>query len=330
MTCSCGNKQCYVCSIDVEGYDHFSDAPGGCPLFDDTEERERRDVAVAQRRAVLNALTARNDLTENDLTVDENLVADVQEQREQDEVEEPVREVALEREREEELEEERENEEWEDEERLENEIEVINFQKEWETQGEQEAIAAVREFERTEQLRLEEEARIAAERELQRQQQQAREQMQTEELRQQLLRVQMERQEWEDFVWRCEVLHRSPEEEREATRSLSAAEVEIYWAAKIQKVKMFAEDARQYIAQNEVAFKTGKLDAESRERHLEAKSFLKRAEQELVRFRKEANGRQREAKKRQKAKGLQVTGSGPATRMNKGLSVFWKRTRKGS
>lgn len=82
MTCSCGNSQCYICSTNVVGYDHFGNNAGRCPLFDDTTERERREVAVAQRQAVLNVLAARHDVTENDLTVDQNLRADIQGQKE--------------------------------------------------------------------------------------------------------------------------------------------------------------------------------------------------------------------------------------------------------
>jgi hypothetical protein len=351
MTCTCGNTQCYVCSTDVVGYDHFSEEPGECPLFDDTEERDRRDVAVAQRQAVLGALATRNDVTENDLTVDENLIADIQEQGEWRERVDLAREIPAEREPEDEEpedeepedeepedeepedeepedeepedeepeDEEPEDEEWEDEER--------NFQEqiEWAMQEEQDVIAAIRESERMEQLRLEEEARVVAARELQR-----RLSEQREADRQRHLRVENERQDWEDFAWRSDVLYRSAEEEREATEPLSAGEVEVYWAEKIQGLEAFAEDARRYIAQNEAAFENGQLAAEPRERYLEAKYFLSQAEQGLMCLRKEAEIRRKEAKKRQITGIFKSAGKSPTTNKNKGLSIFRKWIRSGS
>jgi hypothetical protein len=78
MTCPCGNKQCFVCSIDVQGYDHFdrtddNSGPQDCPMFDNTRERLRQEVAAAQIHAVQEAMQERTDLTEADLTVDPNL-----------------------------------------------------------------------------------------------------------------------------------------------------------------------------------------------------------------------------------------------------------------
>jgi hypothetical protein len=270
MTCTCGNYQCYICSTDVDGYDHFGDNPGQCPLYDDTEERQHREVAVAQRQAVLDVLAARNDVTENELTVDQNFIADIREQIGQREREDLARE--------------REEQEQE-------------------------------ELERIEQLRLEEEARVAEER---RRQWQLREQRWGEETYQRHLR------EWEEFVRRSEVLHRSVEDEQEITTGLSAEEIEIYWARKFQNVRTFAEDAKRFIVQNEVAFKRGELTMELRQQYLQAKAFLSQAERELIRFHKEAESRQKEARKRQIASVLRA-GRDQLARKTGGLSTFWKR-----
>ena len=54
MTCKCRNTQCYVCGKSV-GYEHFSQ--GGmqdskkCPLYDDLEERHKKDVEKAEKEA---------------------------------------------------------------------------------------------------------------------------------------------------------------------------------------------------------------------------------------------------------------------------------------
>jgi hypothetical protein len=49
MKCVCGNTQCFVCSENIEDYSHFGDK---CPLFDDTAERLRTEVATAQEMAI--------------------------------------------------------------------------------------------------------------------------------------------------------------------------------------------------------------------------------------------------------------------------------------
>jgi len=74
MTCLCGNSQCFVCSQDVIGYDHFS--PETYPQYDDTEKRLHREVAAAQAEAVRNVLQKRTDLTEAELTVDRYLLGE--------------------------------------------------------------------------------------------------------------------------------------------------------------------------------------------------------------------------------------------------------------
>jgi hypothetical protein len=81
MRCSCGNAQCFVCSLDVTDYNHFDrkDAsgnllPDSCPLYEDTTARLRREVAAAQKRAVHQIREDRPDLTEDDVIVDKKIV----------------------------------------------------------------------------------------------------------------------------------------------------------------------------------------------------------------------------------------------------------------
>jgi hypothetical protein len=50
MKCVCGNIQCFVCSQNIQDYSHFGEDK--CPLFDDTTERLRTEVATAQERAI--------------------------------------------------------------------------------------------------------------------------------------------------------------------------------------------------------------------------------------------------------------------------------------
>jgi hypothetical protein len=73
ITCSCGNHQCFVCSINIDGHDHFDQAEGNCPLFDNTDARLRREVARAQEDAVQERLQLDGALSEEDVLVDPNL-----------------------------------------------------------------------------------------------------------------------------------------------------------------------------------------------------------------------------------------------------------------
>lgn len=73
MTCSCGNSQCFVCSQNVDGHDHFEQSDGECPLFDNSEERQRREVASAQENTVRQRLQFDTALTEEDLIIDREL-----------------------------------------------------------------------------------------------------------------------------------------------------------------------------------------------------------------------------------------------------------------
>jgi hypothetical protein len=312
ITCPCGNSQCYICSANVNGYTHFGVSIGLCPLYDDddTTERERREVAVAQKRAMLNVLATRDDIIEDDLAVDQGLMAGIGGQIEQQQREEQERRIRLEREQQEQERLEREREERENPEEI-----------EWEMREEQEAIAAVREFERLERLRLEEETRIAEERERQRQ---FREQREREERHRRLLGIEREKREWEDFLKRREVLNHSVEEEREVAKS-SSAEVEMYWAMKIQNLRAFARDAKRFVSQNEGAFKKGKLATELTQRYFQAKVFLRQARRELVRFQKEAEIRRKEAKRRQKAGIFRGVGEDQDAYINRGLNILRRK-----
>ena len=74
MYCSCGNSQCFICSTTVTSYEHFT--PTTCPLYDDTDDRIRRELTEAQAQAMKKVLQERNDVTVDDLTVDRALVVD--------------------------------------------------------------------------------------------------------------------------------------------------------------------------------------------------------------------------------------------------------------
>jgi hypothetical protein len=80
MRCeSCGNEQCFVCSINVTGYAHFGNGPGMCPLelnSSGTEERQCADVASAQERAVRQNLDKQGGWKEAVIIVDANLVGE--------------------------------------------------------------------------------------------------------------------------------------------------------------------------------------------------------------------------------------------------------------
>jgi hypothetical protein len=70
MTCRCGHVQCYICSQNVVGYDHFGDQPGHCRLYDDTKLRLKQEVERAETRAIRQVLEKNKDMTKNDLMVD--------------------------------------------------------------------------------------------------------------------------------------------------------------------------------------------------------------------------------------------------------------------
>ena len=69
ITCSgCGNEQCYLCSKDVKGYDHFGDGPGQCSMRDITKIAD--DVLEAKNRTIREILKNQPDLTLEDIDVE--------------------------------------------------------------------------------------------------------------------------------------------------------------------------------------------------------------------------------------------------------------------
>jgi hypothetical protein len=50
MTCSCGQKMCYVCKLPVKDYSHFQTAnlePNKCPLWDNSSKRNMDEAIKA-------------------------------------------------------------------------------------------------------------------------------------------------------------------------------------------------------------------------------------------------------------------------------------------
>jgi DNA-directed RNA polymerase subunit RPC12/RpoP len=78
ITCDCGNKQCYVCGMDVANYGHFDQSrnPTKCPLYGEMHELLHHQVAVAQEKTVQDLLRNRAELQEDDIRVDKGTVAD--------------------------------------------------------------------------------------------------------------------------------------------------------------------------------------------------------------------------------------------------------------
>lgn len=74
MTCRCGNKQCFVCSKNVEDYDHF-DGPGKCPMYCDADRLLKEDVNKARDDTVQKLRKTRSDLKEDELPKSQPLPA---------------------------------------------------------------------------------------------------------------------------------------------------------------------------------------------------------------------------------------------------------------
>jgi TRIAD3 protein (E3 ubiquitin-protein ligase RNF216) len=51
MTCSCKAEMCYICRARIKGTSHFSNEPGGCPLYMDTVEFNKQEVRKAGEHA---------------------------------------------------------------------------------------------------------------------------------------------------------------------------------------------------------------------------------------------------------------------------------------
>jgi hypothetical protein len=75
MYCSsCPNSQCFLCSISVTDYTHFSDA-GPCRLYDKAEaEQLNAAIMQAQGNAISETLRSRDDVNIEVLTVDKSLL----------------------------------------------------------------------------------------------------------------------------------------------------------------------------------------------------------------------------------------------------------------
>ncbi|KAF2189577.1 hypothetical protein K469DRAFT_562812 [Zopfia rhizophila CBS 207.26] len=72
MTCTnCRNTQCYICSKDVSGYDHFSDNshPNRCPLHDNVEARHEEEVKKAEAVALALLRAEHPDISEEELKI---------------------------------------------------------------------------------------------------------------------------------------------------------------------------------------------------------------------------------------------------------------------
>lgn len=75
MTCTrCGHKQCYICSVDIIGYEHFNDPNrggkvGNCELFDNHEVRHENEIAAAAAAARAKILAKNPDLTPEALEI---------------------------------------------------------------------------------------------------------------------------------------------------------------------------------------------------------------------------------------------------------------------
>jgi hypothetical protein len=74
MYCSsCSNSQCFICSVSVADYSHFSDS-GPCRLYDDDEARVNAAVMQAQGQAIAETMRSRDDVNIEVLTVDKSLL----------------------------------------------------------------------------------------------------------------------------------------------------------------------------------------------------------------------------------------------------------------
>ncbi|KAF1821620.1 uncharacterized protein K489DRAFT_321846, partial [Dissoconium aciculare CBS 342.82] len=78
MTCpACGNLQCYCCGENVKDYHHFDDgqrAPSKrkakCPLYDNAEDRHKRDIEEAERLARAAVLAELPHITAEELAIE--------------------------------------------------------------------------------------------------------------------------------------------------------------------------------------------------------------------------------------------------------------------
>jgi hypothetical protein len=74
MYCSsCSNSQCFICSVSVTNYSHFSDS-GPCRLYGDDESRVNAAVMRAQGQAIMATMRSRDGVGPDGLTVDKTLL----------------------------------------------------------------------------------------------------------------------------------------------------------------------------------------------------------------------------------------------------------------
>lgn len=74
MTCNrCGNKQCYACSANITGYEHFGNGglDGKCPAYDDrgVEVQHQEEVRRAEKAAADRVRAEQPEIEEEDLTI---------------------------------------------------------------------------------------------------------------------------------------------------------------------------------------------------------------------------------------------------------------------
>jgi hypothetical protein len=65
MTCRCGNKQCFVCSVNIKDHSHFSNET--CPMYGDTEYILSSDVVKARNKTIERLREERADFKEEDM-----------------------------------------------------------------------------------------------------------------------------------------------------------------------------------------------------------------------------------------------------------------------
>jgi hypothetical protein len=362
MTCPCGNKQCFVCSVDVRGYDHFdrtddNSGPQDCPMFDNTVERLRQEVAAAQTHAVQEVMQERRDLTEADLTVDPNLDGGNRAVlRNEDNVLDRVRvrreqiaRVRDERERQAEIA------QWGAERYREQRQERIRERRcrERERQEELQREAEEREQERLECERDERE-RLEVERmerqllEAQhREEQEALEVVRNFEMQQRLEEERLIQQAIcdtaEEERWNAYILKRTAYVSETEIQNLPAYEIEMYWAGRYQHLLSCITDLKAILTDCEHRRSQGTMSKNTTRRYDVGKTFLEESLQDLDRFTREAKVRkkhyemaekkrrkeaaeslkQRVKEREQERKGMEVVGR---KLRKKNKLFFWKKS----
>jgi len=310
ILCSCGTYSCYICNTANVTYDHFRD--DACPLYDDTEKRLRREVAKAQTKAVKEVVKGQKEkgegVKEEDVTVDPALWKDLKSHSddEQDPNGEEIngRGPNARRQGAQDAAEESSSEDdllpfalpqndpfrqWQRQQR--------RIQRQLEREEEAAAIAAVLEFERLEQIRLAEEARVAS---LYQRQRQLSEDLhmhhtmmyQPTGATQTQIAEKVE-EFWNLLVMRSEALFYSWTEERDITDRGNMEEIEEYWNKKRQCLEEVIRDAQLMVVTfaREYQSRRRSLPDEMGLRYKAANELLNRATAEMERYKKEAQKR---------------------------------------